>query len=234
VIAVVTAFVPIPDHPRPASDYQKLGDRLINAKINAGICMSLKANITDCWLYKYLEWRGAEFTHSISDNPQKNTPAYHIVQAQKTEWLVDAASAYPHAEVFVWIDYGIFHLRGVTEKVIEEFLLRAQHEQAITIPGCWSLPYKYDDAHPCWRFCGGVMVVPRKHIIEFDVAMKAEYLRWIGKTNNLSWEVNCLARMERQGFPIFWYAADHDASMFTQYKGLGHAASEDRNGLRAH
>jgi hypothetical protein len=235
MIAVVTGFVPIPEHPRPEAEYRKLGERLLNTAVPHGmaLCMAMEMKLTDCWLYQYLHWRGTEFTHSVSDNPKKNTPAYHVVQAQKSEFLLEAARSNTIPEVFVWIDFGIFHLRGMTDQILIDFLQRAQHEQAITIPGCWSLPYKYDDDHPCWRFCGGVMVVPRKYVIEFDTMWKAEYLRWIKKTNTLSWEVNTLARMERQGFPIFWYAADHDASMFTRYAGSGHAC-QGGDSLRAH
>ena len=74
-------------------------------------------------------------THSVADNPKKNSLAYHIVQAQKTEWLVCGAMVDPMADVFFWIDYGIFHVPGVTSHIIREFLKRANNEQTIAIPG---------------------------------------------------------------------------------------------------
>jgi hypothetical protein len=210
VIAVVTGYVPIPDHPRREEEYRWLGEKLMNARISNSVCMFAEQRVQDCWLYKYLEWQNREFTHSVSDNPKKNSPAYHVVQAQKTEFLYDAALSNRAVDVFVWVDFGIYHLRGLTDQIITDFLERAQYEQSVTIPGCWDRNYTYNDQHPCWRFCGGVMIVPRKHIIEFDTMWKAEYIGWLKKTGNLSWEVNTLARMEAHGFPIWHYKADHD------------------------
>jgi hypothetical protein len=218
MITVVTAYVPIPGHPRSEQTYHALGRELLNLDIPL---MYLKGALEHCWLYRYLRWRKQDFTHSTSDNPEKNSVAYHIVQAQKSDWLMDAAFNVPNTEVLVWIDYGIFHVPGVTGRIIKDFLDRAADEQAIAIPGCWERDYVYDDRHPCWRFSGGVMVVPQRHVIAFDQAMKREYVRWLDSTNNLSWEVNTLARVERRetGLPIWWYrAADHDASMFTAYQ----------------
>src|SRR6266480_4157224 len=186
MIAVVTGFVPIPDHPRPEAEYRKLGQRLLNAQVphDDAILMSMEMKLTDCWLYQFLEWRGSDFTHSVSDNPKKNSPAYHITQSQKCEFLVEAARSHPVADVFVWIDFGIFHLKGMNDQVLIDFLRRAKNEQSIALPGCWSKNYVYNDAHPCWRFCGGVWIVPRRYVIEFDLAVKTEYLRWINLTNN--------------------------------------------------
>lgn len=220
MIAVVTGFIPIPEHPRPASEYRQLGERLLNAQVPQGdaILMAMEMKLTDCWLYQYLEWRGMEFTHSVSDNPRKNTPAYHIVQAQKCEFLVEAARSHSVADVFAWIDFGIFHLKGMTDQILIDFLRRARNEQSITIPGCWDKNYTYNDAHPCWRFAGGLWIVPRKFVIELDVMVKQEYISWIEKTNNLSWDVNCLSRLEKRWPKIWWYRADHDSSLFSNYQ----------------
>ena len=218
MITAVTAYVPIEGHPRSQEEYRRLGLQLLGVKIPLMFQISL---VRECWLYKYLDMHGPDkpFTYSVADNPQKNSIEYHIVQAQKSEWLVDAATANPDADVLVWIDYGIFSVPGVNADVIREFLLRAASEQAIAIPGCWSKDYDYDDSWPCWRFCGGVIVMPRQYVVAFDSAMKREYIRWLQQTNNISWEVNTLARLEAHDeLPIWHYKADHDASMFTAYQ----------------
>ena len=54
----------------------------------------------------------------------------------------------PLADVFCWIDYGIFHVPGVTERDHYRFFEAGGDEQAITIPGCWDKDYVYDDDHP--------------------------------------------------------------------------------------
>ena len=195
--------------------------------------LQMEMELTDCWLYQFLKWRNAEFIHSVSDNPKKNTPAYLIVQAQKVEFMLEAARHFA-ADLFVWIDYGIFHLPGMTEEILIDFLRRAKHETMITIPGCWDRGYQYDDNHPCWRFCGGVMIVPRGMLFEFDAAWKLEYMRWINETGRLSWEVNTLARMEARGACLFnWFKADHNVTMFTNYRGRFHE-TENRDGVRTH
>jgi hypothetical protein len=220
MITAVSAYVPIPDHPRSEQEFDALGKQLLGLKHRM---LLAKGDLNKCWLYQYLmETFPPEhvITHSISDNPKKNSLAYHIVQAQKTEWLETATYVDTSSDVFVWIDYGILHVPGVTVEIIDAFLDRADSERAIAIPGCWTRNYQYDDAHPCWRFCGGVMVVPRKFVGSLNVAMKAEYIEWLQKTNNISWEVNVLARLEKNDpdFPVWHYMADHNETMFTNYQ----------------
>jgi hypothetical protein len=227
MITAVTAFVPIPGHPRPEAEYRELGHRLLT--INQRV-LSADGDLTKCWLYEHLKCKydldTAHFSYSIADNPQKNSLWYHIIQAQKTEWLEMASAIDPFSDVFVWIDYGIFHVPGITSAILEKFLERADSEQAIAIPGCWQKDqYPYNDEWPYWRFCGGVMVVPRKLIEPFNHAMKREYVRWLEKTHNISWEVNTLARLEQQDldFPVWWYQADHNQTMFTNYRATEYA-----------
>jgi len=238
MIVAITAYVPIPGHPRSADEYHRLGGPLINLAFEAPL-LSRQAKLEDCWLYKFID-RAYEdpdvVTHSVSDNPKKNSLAYHIVQGQKTEFLVGAAKACEmKPDVYVWIDYGILHVPGVTPEIIKEFLKRADGEQAIAIPGCWGTDYTYNDEHPCWRFCGGVMVVPREHLIAFDEAMKREYTRWLYRHNHVTWEVNTLARVERrEELPIWWYKADHNESLFTNYQASYYADARAREGIHLH
>jgi len=220
MITVVTGYVELPNHPRPKREYEQLVRKLFNIEHSV---LLYKPELEECWLHQYLCNSEQSCTHSVSDNPAKNTLGYHIVQAQKTQWIEKAWVEYPKTDVFVWIDAGIFHVPGVTAKIIDDFLARAEGERAVTIPGCWPKgTYTYDDNHPCWRFCGGVMVVPKKYVVQFNDAMQNEYVRWIEETGNVSWEVNTLARLEERNpeFPLWWYAADHDQTLFTNYMGV--------------
>jgi hypothetical protein len=224
MITVVTAFVPIPGHPRSEAEYVELGNKLLDIEHHV---VFARGDVQHCWLYGYLkneyDLDTAHFSYSIADNPQKNSLAYHIIQAQKTEWLEIALHADPFADVFVWIDFGIFHVPGVTKEIIDAFLDRADRESAIAIPGCWEKnKYPYNDNWPYWRFCGGVMVVPRHLVEPFNISMKHEYVRWLSETGNISWEVNTLTRLERRdpNFPVWWYKADHDQTLFTNYQSM--------------
>jgi hypothetical protein len=227
MMTIVTAFVPIPDHPRTPEEYHKLAVPLLALRERYPM-MSAVGDIHKCWLYNFL--RGDKhFTYSLGDNPKKNSLSYHIVQAQKTQWLLAATQVDRVADVFVWIDYGILHVPGVTLPIIEAFLHRVEWEQAIAIPGCWNRDYEYRDDYPCWRFCGGVMIVPRPYVEPLHCAMQTEYARWLDKTGNISWEVNTLARVEEQrpDLPIWWYRADHNYTMFTNYRATEFADRPD-------
>jgi len=220
MLVAVSAFVPISGHPRSEEEYERLAEPLYDLAMEVPMLLA-KQELEACWLYKYLhDVHGDVPRHSVADNPKKNTLAYHIVQAQKTEFLLSAAAACDmRPSVYVWIDYGIFHIPGVTVPVVRDFLKRAADEKTITIPGCWDSDYTYRDDQPCWRFCGGVMVVPREYVVEFDAAMKREYVRWLELHNKVTWEVNTLARVEQlTSLPIWWYKADHDSSIFTNYR----------------
>ncbi len=227
MIAAVTAFVPIPGHPRTADEYYALAVPLLVLGQQMPL-LAIEEELEACWLYQYLHevyGKPSRVKHSVSDNPKKNSLAYHIVQAQKTEFLLSAAQASDFGfDTYVWIDYGIMHVPGVTVPVIKEFMKRADGEQTIAIPGCWGPDYTYNDQHPCWRFCGGVIVVPRKYLVAFDAAMKHEYAYALREHDRVSWEVNMLAQVERHhDLPIWWYQADHNASMFTSYQRTQHA-----------
>jgi hypothetical protein len=220
MILAVTGFVPIPEHPRPAEEYYELGERLLALDVPL---LAVEGRLENCWLHRWMQADGGTFTHSTADNPRKNSAAYHIVQAQKTEWLAAVADDCPLLDVLVWIDYGIFHIPGVTAEMIQNFMQRAETERAIAIPGCWNRGYAYDDRYPCWRFCGGLMVIPRAFAGILDAVMKEEYKRHLKLTGNLSWEVNALARVEQRypDLPIWQYRANHDASMFLNYRAAG-------------
>lgn len=228
MITAVTAYIPIPDHPRSEQEYDELGKKLLKCQHRILVA---KGELEHCWLYQHLKKEydldTSKFSYSIADNPQKNSLAYHIIQAQKSEWLEIAYFIDPFPDVYVWIDYGIFHIPGVTTEIIDSFLARADGERAISIPGCWGKDERpYDDNWPHWRFCGGVMVVPRRYVWAFNRAMKQEYMRWLKETGNISWEVNTLTRMEKldKDFPVWWYGpCDHNCSMFTKYLGGEHA-----------
>jgi hypothetical protein len=217
MIRVVSAYVPIEGHPRSEAEYDKLGEPLLNLKHKVFFA---KGDLERCWLHKYLADK-KRVTWSTADNPMKNTLAYHIVQAQKTTWLEIGSICDPQADVFVWIDYGIFHIPGVTQEIVEAFLDRAENERAIAIPGCWNKnQFEYRDDQPCWRFCGGVMVVPREYVQPFNLFMQDEYVRWFKQTGNISWDVNTLARLEARDdmAPLWWYKANHDHTLFTNYR----------------
>lgn len=215
LVKVVSGYVEIPDHPRGPHDYVALGAQLEDAVSPVPMVVGEQA-VEDTWLANALRGQ-ANITHSVSDNVEKNTLAYHCVQHQKFTWLANALTQDDDpADVYVWIDYGIMHVPGVTAAVIQKYLsIIPDYGSQIMIPGCWP---KGDVGreHPCWRFCGGLMAVPRPLVKIFARLAMGTAISQISQTRNVEWEVNTLARLEQSDqLPIKWYKADHDATMFT-------------------
>lgn len=220
MIKIVTGFIPLIDSPKTVEKYAELGAKLLGVGHPIALCE--QDGTAECWLYKYLEFTGIKPTCSVGDNTRKNTAGYHMVQHQKTLWMVHAAYRDPVPDVFVWIDFGIFGVPGITAAVIQEFLRKAEKEQGMSAPGCWAKG-PIDDKNPCWRFCGGVLVCHRRYLFELDMAVRMEAMCHIRETNNVSWEVNTWARAEKAGLPLWWYPADHNETMFTNYPEPHHA-----------
>lgn len=212
-IKIVTGYVPIAGHPRTPKEYGEFGEKLKELKAPV---QPFYGVVTSCWLYDLIRALPFEPVWSVADNPQKNTLAYHCVQHQKFDWLYQASKLDDEADTFVWLDYGITHVPGVTPAVINTFLDRVK-KRDMAIPGCWPIG-EIDDSKPCWRFCGGLMVVPRKHIQPLKNLIQAIVMLHVNVTKNVTWEVNSLARVEQTGkLPIRWYSADHNQTMFENY-----------------
>lgn len=218
-IKVVTGYVPIKGHPRSAAEYGELGEKLFGKVVDVPI-HAFYETVPETWLAKLIQEVPFSVTPSVADNPAKNTIAYHCVQHQKFGWLLKAAITDPTPDTFVWMDYGIGHVPGVTPDVVNAFLASVQPND-FAIPGCWTREEALEWStymHPSWRFCGGLMVVPRAHIHRLYKLIKQEAGNHIQRTKNVTWEVNSLAAIERcLPGPLRWYKADHNETMFTAY-----------------
>lgn len=222
-VKVVTGYVPIQGHPRTAAEYGALGEKIFLPLARDGIPIArFLETLPDTWLYKYVSRSKTPPTHSAGDNPAKNTLAYHCVQHQKFGWLLKAAIEDPHHDTYVWLDFGIGHVPGVTDRVIWEFLDKVREfPDDLAFPGCWPDGGNTlaNDLWPCWRFCGGVLVVPKNRVHKLYKAIKGTALDHVNRTRNVTWETNTMAEAEKNGrLPEFrWYQADHNETMFTGY-----------------
>ena len=211
-VKIVTGYIPIAGHPRSPEEYGKLGEGLRELKAPVH---PMYGSVTSTWLYKMIEAMPFEPVWSVADNPHKNTLAYHCVQHEKFNWLYQASVMDKESDVFVWLDYGILHVPGVTAAVINDAIDRIKRRPFVQIPGCWPRG-DIDDSEPCWRFCGGFLVVPREFVQPLKNLLQAIVLLHASATQSITWEVNSLARAEQtEKVPIHWYAADHDQTMFT-------------------
>lgn len=224
--AIVTGYIPIQGHPRAAKDYGELGEQIFKPLSALHQVIPFYERLEDTWLDKLVVAQDKlPVSHSSGDNPQKNTLAYHCVQHQKFAWLLKAMLKEKSADPLVWIDYGIGHVPGVDWRVINAMFLKIQPND-FAIPGCWpAAGLMVNDFFPCWRFCGGLMVVPRHHVYPLYKRIKDEVTEHIKQTRNISWEVNSLARAEPKLPSLRWYLADHNQSMFTNYGASACAVS---------
>lgn len=209
---LVTGYIPLPGQVRSPKEYGELGEKL------GGVPVRKKAfyqRVEETWMAAFLNTLAVTPHPSQADNPIKNNIGYHCVQHQKSEWLLAAAREYPDEDVMVWVDYGIFHQPGINNQAIFEFMARVK-DDAIYAPGCWDKPAVVESAVPCWRFCGSVLAVPVKLAERFHFACVRTAMKHIRATNNVEWEVNTWARVEKkEKLPWHWYAADHNVSQFT-------------------
>jgi len=219
IVKVVTGYIDIPNHPRGAYDYRVLGEKLLAAidGYEALVFDGPEQTVAQTWMAQALKGM-PNITRSVADNPEKNTLPYHCVQHQKFGWLSAAKmlDTEDPAQMYVWIDYGILHVPGVTPEVIQKYLARIDNcGGAVTLPGCWLIGDVPHD-RPCWRFCGGLMAVPSPLVKIFTRSAMGVAMRQISATRNVEWEVNTLARLEAlDEVPMKWYKADHDQTMFT-------------------
>jgi hypothetical protein len=215
-ITIVTGYVPIPGHPRAEAEYERLGEQL--RQIRGAPLRVFRCKLEDCWLWEHVTDRKVQ--HAVADNPAKNSVAYHVVQHQKTAWLLQALDT-DAADVFVWIDYGISHQSGVTAAVIDEFLLRVRRSSEIVLPGGWERAEganEVDWRFPNWRFCGCSLVVPRGLVRPFHEAVRQVTLERLSVCGQLTWEINDWAEVERRKMlPMRWYRATHNQTQFTNY-----------------
>ena len=219
-VKVITGYVPIPGHPRSAKVYGELGEKL-NGLIDVCPVRPFYDTMNNCWMTKFLNGYGVKVAPAAADNKEKNTVAYHCVQHQKFEWLLRAMEEDNAPDTFVWIDYGIYSVPGMEREPIVDFLRRIKKND-LAIPGCWT---RFDqrceavgDFFPNWRFCGGVMVIPRRDIPMLHNAVKLMAAKRITQTQIVTWEVNTLYRVEKENIlPIRWYQADHNPTLFTGY-----------------
>jgi len=222
-VVVVTGYVRLPDHPRGHEEYERLGALL--GELRGAPVLPFRCSLEDCWLDEHT--RDRDVAHAVADNPRKNTRAYHVVQHQKTAWLLQAREIEPRADVLVWLDYGIFHQPGVTSRVIDDFLRAVHSRPVFAIPGAWERVVEPTTGRvlssgaadwPDWRFCGSSLVVPGDLVRGFHEAVRSVTLERLVRDNYLTWEVNDWAEVERRGsLPIRWYKADHDQTQFTNY-----------------
>lgn len=212
-VKIVTGYIPIAGHPRTPQEYGAFGEKLKELKAPIHPFYGV---VTSTWLYKLIEQLPFDPIWAVSDNPQKNTLAYHCATHQKFQWLYDASRMDDKSDVFVWMDYGLAHIPGWSPAGVNAFLDRIKKND-FAIPGCWPIGEINDD-NPCWRFCGGLIVVPRKYVQDYKNLVQAITMLHVNVTKKVTFDPNTMARAEQANkLPMRWYLADHNQTMWENY-----------------
>jgi hypothetical protein len=198
-VCVVTGYVPLPCEHRSRERYNELGAKLLEC-CNRSIVF--RQELGDCWLSKKI---------GNVELGGKDSTAYHCVQHEKFSWL-ERASTVTDSTTLIWIDYGVFHMPGVTKEIVCDFIRRVEESEPDVIvspSGSAGDPF---GSNPTWLFLGAVFVVPSR-LTGWLSEKCREHL------DPLSWEVNTLARVQQKYPESFRFcSADHNHSIFDNYK----------------
>lgn len=144
---------------------------------------------------------------------EKDTKEFLALMNTKIEFIL-RASELSESDTFIWVDFGILKIIKNTERFIN--VLKQINEMKfdkIMMPGCWAFGRPFTIESPNWRFCGGLFVMPRKHIQTFYNHSKNVHSDFCNlPMYKLSWETNVWNIVEVFACKdiIQWYFAGHD------------------------
>jgi hypothetical protein len=166
-------------------------------------------------LETYKELSDMAYTVPPSNNPQKDTVAYHIVQNAKIEF-VQRASRLHISSHFAWIDFNICQMFRTIPETIAYLRNNMEARPGLYMPGCWPKGYGQDSLFQTisWRFCGSFFIGDVESIRALYMVYRNLFKRIVTMSTILTWEVNIWHYMEIHGhFQPIWYPADHTDSI---------------------
>jgi hypothetical protein len=150
-------------------------------------------------------------------NLEKDTQKYFALINAKIE-LIKYAAEYCQDDTLIWIDFGICKVFKDPKKCIDKVCqLSTLSFTKIVSPGCTRyLEREISTNNVNWRFCGGLLIVPRDLLSYFYNHSKNVLSRFCDLPQyNLTWEVIVWSVIEastnREN--IIWFQADHNDTM---------------------
>jgi hypothetical protein len=166
-------------------------------------------------LETYKEMSDVTYTIPPSNNPQKDTAAYHIVQNAKIEFVERATRLYTSSH-FAWIDFNICQMFRTMPETIAYLQKNMEARPGLYMPGCWPKGYGQESLFQTisWRFGGSFFFGDTESIHAFYKSYRTLFKRIVKMTTVLTWEVNIWHYMEiHDHFRPLWYLADHNDSI---------------------
>ena len=166
-------------------------------------------------LKTFQEISGLTYSVPPSNNPQKDTAAYHIVQNAKIEF-VDRVRRLGNTTHYAWIDFNICQMFSDVPECMDYLQTKMRLLNGLRVPGCWPKADRTGDfvSQIHWRFCGSFFIGDAASIQEMYAVYRREFKRIVRTHGVLTWEVNIWHYLEAHGLwnPI-WYSADHNDSI---------------------
>jgi len=223
-VKVVTAYVDLGLAQRPSSSFHALGDRLVAACPNIKVFRNFPYD--KCWLVE------EGFDRLPPANPRAldrfDTEDEHrrsnVIQHSPVQWVQLAAEEDHKADVFVWIGYSVFKQGDFTGKPVREcdvaeFLDRVAHYPFFDIPFPGIGPMV--QVHPFgdnWRFCGSVVIFPRRFIPYMVNTYKFETRSFLRKHCAIPLDLAIWPAVEHWSWlPFRFYQAEYDRTQFTNF-----------------
>jgi len=222
-VRLVTGYVRLDGH-RPHERYVELGNRLLSLPLPitlftdaAGFSPGPSVEVRPAgrlWLQSMIG--DASPIIPRTDNPTKDTLAYHCVQHQKTAWLAEAAREHP-GDMLLWVDLGILHVPQVTRAHVARAVGLAERipPDVVTLASIWGEPTKpIDPGVISWHCAGGVAACHASRAWTWHQSVIAEASGLLRISNRVSFEVNTWASVWlRHPTRFRSYRCDHDASI---------------------
>jgi hypothetical protein len=158
-------------------------------------------------------------------NVNKDTKEFLALMNTKIEFVAKASREIELVDdTFIWIDFGILKIIHNKDAFINKLkIINNTVFDKITIPGCWNIGTHLSMDSVNWRFCGGLFIIPRKHIDTFCTKSK-NVLTYLctEPEKKLIWETNVWNIIEYHTFRdiIHWYKGDHNDTILPDIDNL--------------
>lgn len=187
--------------------------------------------LADCELYSIAMRYNRELP--VHRTPQKDTKEFFALMNSKMEFLRRASFLHCNCKTFAWIDFGILKIVKDTVAFIEKLRQLDTHVfTKVTIPGCWGFGRTFTVEQIHWRFCGGFLIMPMKHVERFYQHSKGVLTDFCTQQiYKLTWETNVWTVIEScaERDNIEWYMADHNDSIVMNVDSVVSLTSVDQN-----
>lgn len=176
-------------------------------------------------IYLYNEKSRATDFRPITNNPNKDTYEFFMVQCMKTEWVKQAIDMNIfESEQFIWIDFGIYHFINNEKDLLEgmnNMSLKKYTDVRIanTRPADYNYYSRNVIRHIIWMFAGSVFGGDKNSLIKFARVMREKCMMFIEDYKTLTWEINMwyLLFFENQGMFNLYDTITHDKYILLNY-----------------